>query len=71
MATGPETLDQIHCFAADWANANDKDPTTIFLPVRMAEDLAKCGREDLGDLSGKVMKEGIVAFEEVELFGLT
>ena len=70
MASGTETLDLILGFAADWANTHSRDPQTIFLPVRMAWDLAKCRREDLGDLSGKVMKHGISAFETDGLLGL-
>jgi hypothetical protein len=70
MATGREALDNLIQSAADWANTNDKDPKVILLPMLMAYDLAKCRRDDLGDLSRKVMKKGIGVFEKDGLLGL-
>ena len=41
------------------------------LPVLMAYDLAKCGRDQLGDLSGRVFKDGIRVFEKEGFHGMS
>ena len=41
------------------------------MPVLMAYHLAKCGREDMGELSARVFKDGITVFEKEGLHGLT
>jgi hypothetical protein len=34
------------------------------LPVLVAYDLAKCHRDDLGELSGRILQEGISVLEK-------
>lgn len=70
MAGGRETFELILEGAANWANEHGKDPKVIKLPVGMAYDLAKCGKDDLGELSGKVFKNGVKEFEKQGLLGL-
>jgi len=70
MATGREALHALIDAEAEWAAANGKEPTKLRLPVRMAYDLAKCGRDDMGEMSARVFKEGIVVFEQEGLHGL-
>ncbi len=46
-------------------------PKKLKLPVQLAYDLAKLGHEQLGELWGRVMKSGIVVFEEEGLLGVS
>lgn len=70
MAGGREVLHQIIDQEAAFFQQHGKQPQKIKLPVLMAYDLAKCGREDLGELSGKVFKDGITAFETEGFHGM-
>jgi hypothetical protein len=70
MKTGRETLDEIIDKEADFYNEHRKSPHKIKLPVLMAYDLAKCGRDELGEVAGRVFKEGIKAFEQEGFHGL-
>jgi hypothetical protein len=53
-----------------WAADNGKEPRKMKLPVRMAWDLAKCGRDEMGEISDRVRKDGIEVFEKEGLHGL-
>ncbi len=64
MPTGREILDKIIDHEADFFDKHGKPPSKMKLPVLMAYDLAKCGRNDLGDISGRVFKDGITVFEK-------
>jgi hypothetical protein len=70
MATGRETLHTIIDAEAQWAAQNGKEPQVMKLPVLMAYDLAKCSRDDLGDLSGRIFKDGITVLEKEGLHGI-
>lgn len=70
MSTGREMLDQIIDQEASFFELHGQPPRKIKLPVLMAYDLAKCGREELGELSGRVFKDGISVFEKEGLHGM-
>ncbi len=70
MATGREALHAIIDAEAQWAAQNGKEPRVMKLPVLMAYDLAKCGLDDLGELSGRIFKDGITVLEKEGLHGL-
>lgn len=53
-----------------YAEEHGKEPERLKLPAALAYDLAKLGREHLGDLSAKIVKRGIKALEEEGLFGM-
>ncbi len=70
MPTGRETLNQIIDREAEFFEQHGKAPRKIKLPVLMAYDLAKCGREELGELAGKIFKEGIAVLEKEGFHGM-
>jgi hypothetical protein len=70
MPTGREVLDTIIDAEASFFRAQRRAPNKIKIPVLMAYDLAKCGRNELGDLSGRVFKDGITAFEKEGFHGM-
>ena len=45
-------------------------PRKMKLPVLMAYDLAKCGREELGEMAGRIFKDGIVVLEKEGFHGM-
>lgn len=67
MATGREALDALIDAEAQWAAANGKEPKKMKLPVLMAYDLAKCGRDDMGEISAQVFKDGIGLLSPLEV----
>jgi hypothetical protein len=71
MASGREVLDQIIDQEASFFQQHGKPPRKMKLPVLMAYDLAKCGRDELGDLSGRVFKDGITVFEKEGFHGMS
>ena len=71
MSSGREVLDQIIDQEADFFRQHGKPPRKMKLPVLMAYDLAKCGRDELGDLSGRVFKDGIDVFEKEGFHGMS
>jgi hypothetical protein len=71
MPSGREVLHQIIDAEANFFQQHNQMPRKMKLPVLMAYDLAKCGRDELGDLSGKVFKDGIAAFEKEGFHGMT
>jgi hypothetical protein len=71
MPTGREVLNQIIDQEASFFQQHGKPPRKLKLPVLMAYDLAKCGRNELGDLSGRVFKDGITVFEKEGFHGMT
>lgn len=70
MPSGREVLDQIIDREAHFFELRGQPPRKIKLPILMAYDLAKCGRNELGDLSGKVFKDGISVFEDEGFHGM-
>lgn len=70
MPSGREVLDQIIDEEARFYEKNDMPPRKMKLPVLMAYDLSKCGRNEIGDLSGRVFMEGIVVFEKEGFHGM-
>lgn len=70
MPTGRETLHHIVDQEAEFFRRTGSVPKKIKLPVLMAYDLAKCGRDDLGDLSGRIFKDGITVLEEEGFHGM-
>ena len=70
MASGTEVLHQIIDQEAGFFQQHGKPPQKMKLPVLMAYDLAKCGRDELGDLSGRVFKDGITVFEKEGFHGM-
>ena len=71
MPSGREMLNQIIDQEAHFFEKHGKPPRKIKLPVLMAYDLAKCGRNEVGDLSGRVFMEGITAFEKEGFHGMS
>lgn len=71
MASGTEVLHQIIDQEANFFQQHGKPPRKMKLPVLMAYDLAKCGRQELGDLSGRVFKDGITVFEKEGIHGMS
>src|SRR5713101_923870 len=71
MPSGREVLDQIIDQEANYFQQHGKPPRKMKLPVLMAYDLAKCGRDEIGDLSGRVFKDGITAFEKEGIHGMS
>ncbi len=70
MLTGREVLNQIIDREAEFFQQNGCVPRKIKLPVMMAYDLAKCSRNEIGDLSGEVFMDGIKVFEEKGFHGM-
>jgi hypothetical protein len=69
-STGRDTLNQIIDKEAEFFEQHGKAPEKIKLPVLMAYDLAKCGREELGELAGRIFKDGIVILEQGGFHGM-
>lgn len=55
---------------AEYNAAHGEPPKMLKLPLRLAYDLAKLAPEGLGDLSTRLLKEGIRALEKEPLFGM-
>ena len=70
MPSGRETLNHIIDEEAAFFETHGAPPRKMKLPVLMAYDLAKCGRDELGDLSGRVFKDGIKVFETEGFHGM-
>lgn len=70
MPSGREILHRIIDQEATFFQQHGKSPRKMKLPVLMAYDLAKCGRDELGDLSGRVFKDGITVFEKEGFHGM-
>lgn len=70
MANGREALHAIIDAEAAFFQEHGCPPKVMKLPVLMAYDLAKCGYDDLGDLSGRIFKEGITVLEREGLHGM-
>ena len=70
MATGRETLHEIIDKEAEFFQQHGVPPRKIKLPVLVAYDLAKCGRDDLGELSGRIFKDGVSALEKEGFHGM-
>jgi hypothetical protein len=70
--SGPEVLDAILNAQADYvASHNGTEPTILELPLLLAYDLAKLGRDRLGGLADKLMENGAGALEGQKLYGMT
>ncbi|MBI3464358.1 MAG: hypothetical protein HY000_15075 [Planctomycetes bacterium] len=65
-----ETLRQIVDKEAEFFEKHGRPPRKVKLPVLMAYDLAKCGRDDLGEISGRIFKDGIFALEKDGFHGM-
>lgn len=70
MPTGRDTLDEIIDKEAEFFQQKGTAPHKMRLPVLMAYDLAKCGRDELGELAGRVFKDGITVFEKEGFHGM-
>jgi hypothetical protein len=70
MATGRDVLNQIIDAEAAFFEKEGRPPKLMKLPVLMAYDLAKCGRNELGELSGRVFQNGITVFEKEGFHGM-
>jgi hypothetical protein len=40
------------------------------MPVRVAYDLAKCGRNEIGEMSDRIFRDGIKVLEEEGFHGM-
>lgn len=63
-------LDDIIDKQAEFVARHGKQPKTLRLPLLQAYDLAKLGREHLGDLSNEIMLKGIKVLERTGLMGM-
>ncbi len=71
MATaGIDTLHSIIDEEAAFFEREGRDPRKMKLPVLMAYELAKCGRGELGELAGKIFKDGIHVLERDGFHGM-
>ncbi|QDV12799.1 hypothetical protein CA51_26850 [Rosistilla oblonga] len=70
MPTGTETLHLIIDAEAEYFGQHGTPPTVLKLPVLMAYDLAKCGYNDLGELSGRIFRDGITVLESEGFHGM-
>lgn len=70
MPTGLDTLSEIIDKEAEFFQQTGRAPRKAKLPVLMAYDLAKCGRQELGDISGRIFKEGIDVLEKEGFHGM-
>jgi hypothetical protein len=70
MPTGREVLDQIIDKEAEFFNQHGEPPHKMKLPVLMAYDLAKCGRDELGEIAGRIFRDGIVVLEREGFHGM-
>ena len=70
MASGLETLIQIIDKEAEFFQERGQQPHKMKLPVLMAYDLAKCGRDELGEIAGRIFKDGIVVLEKEGFHGM-
>jgi len=70
MPSGREVLNQIIDQEAAFFQQHGKAPRKMKLPVMMAYDLAKCGRNEVGDLIGRVFMDGITVFEKEGFHGM-
>ena len=71
MPSGREMLNTIIDQEAEFYKTHGQAPRKMKLPVLMAYDLAKCGRDEVGDLSGRVFKDGITVFEKEGFHGMS
>ena len=55
---------------ADYFIKNGGPAKVLKLPILLAYDLAKLGREHLGDLAGHIAKSGIRVLEKEGLLGM-
>lgn len=71
MSTARETLNQIVDKEAEFFREHNEPPHKMKLPVLMAYDLAKCSRDEIGELSWRIFKEGIAVLEKEGFHGMT
>lgn len=71
MATGTETLHLIIDAEAEYFREHGTPPKVLKLPVLMAYDLAKFGSNDLGELSGRIFRDGISVLEAEGFHGMS
>jgi len=69
-ATGVDALHAIIDEEAAFFEREGKYPIKMRLPVLMAYDLAKCGRDVLGEMSGRIFKDGINVLEREGFHGM-
>jgi hypothetical protein len=55
---------------AEYEQQHGHPPTLLKLPRVQARELAKLRANDLGELAGRVMTDGIEVFEEAGLLGI-
>jgi hypothetical protein len=69
--SGAEVFDAILDAQAEYVAAQGKEPTVLQLPLLLAFDLAKLGRDGLGELAQTLMRDGVHALEGQKLLGMT
>jgi hypothetical protein len=69
-ATGIEVLHGIIDGEAAYFSEHRRPPALLKLPVLQAYELAKLGREHLGDLSARIVKDGVRVLEKDGLLGM-
>jgi hypothetical protein len=68
--TGLALLHGIVDAEAAFFSHHGRSPALLHLPVLQAYELAKLGREHLGDLAGRIVKDGVRVLEKEGLFGM-
>jgi len=68
--TGPEMRDCIIDAQEAFLEQHGRLPSTLDLPVRMAWDLAKCNRSELGTMSDRFLRDGITVLEREGFRGM-
>ncbi len=65
-----KTLEIIACGAEKFEIENRYNPKILKLPFRMAIDLSKGGRDQVGYIAGKAMRFGVNSLDGELLFGM-
>ena len=68
--TGQETLSNIIDEVTNFVQQHGKQPEKIKLPMLMAYNLAKCTRDELGELSTQIVRGGIGILATEGLYGM-
>src|SRR6266446_10187143 len=68
---GLNVLHRIIDKEAAFFSEHGKPPRSLRLPVSLAYELAKLGRDHLGELSAKIIHKGITALQEEGLLGMS
>lgn len=67
---GVEARDYIIDRQESYYEQSGEFPRVMLLPVRLAWDLAKCRRSELGELSSLLLRHGVRVLERIQFRGM-